>query len=81
METAWRAGRAAAPDNKPMPPDPVTDWLPRVPASPPRHAAPPPVPAAVTRVLVRVSAVLWAVSLPAWAWALVLAYRALWGAG
>lgn len=63
-----------------MPPDPVTDWLPRVPDAP-RHAAPPPVPAAVTRVLVRVSAVLWAASLPAWAWLLVLAYRALWGAG
>ena len=63
-----------------MPPDPVTDWLPRV-QDPPRHAAPPPVPAAAWRLLMRVSAVLWAVSLPAWAWALVLAYRALWGAG
>jgi hypothetical protein len=62
-----------------MPPDPVTDWLPPVPASPP----PPPVvvPAGWLRLCVRVTLALWMATLCVWAWLLVLAARALWGAG
>jgi hypothetical protein len=60
-----------------MPPDPVTDWLPRVPEAPP----PPAVPQAWLRLCVRVTLALWMATLCVWAWALVLAARALWGWG
>ena len=62
-----------------MLPDPVTDWLPPVPASPPQ--SPVTVPAAWLRLCVRATLALWLATLGVWAWALVLAARALWGAG
>ena len=62
-----------------MPPDPVTDWLPPVPASPP--PSPVTVPARWLRLCVRVTLALWLATLCVWAWLLVLAARALWGAG
>ena len=62
-----------------MPPDPVTDWMPPVPASPPEAA--PITPAAWLRLCVRATLALWMATLGVWAWFLVLAARALWGAG
>jgi len=62
-----------------MPPDPVTDWLPPVPASP--EQPPVTVPAGWLRLCVRVTLALWLATLCVWAWLLVLAARALWGAG
>jgi len=64
-----------------MPPDDWTDVLPRVQDPPPHRAAPPAVPQAWLRACVRVTMALWAATLGLWAWALVLAARALWGAG